>query len=111
MDMFDPIVPLQTEPEGRKAWTPPRSNSVRQAVCGGDAVYAPQDGFRRSTSALRLTRTVHNYGSSIWRRPVSARIWTAGFDAAGQLRGAGVRGELTYRWRHPIPGSIPISTR
>ena len=97
-------------PRNARAWTPPCSNSASPGALRWNAVYAPQDGFRRSTSALRLSRTIHNYDFDV----AAARFgqdWTAGVDFAGQVRGAGVRGELTYRWRHPIPGAIPISTR
>jgi len=75
-----------------------------------NALYAPQDGFRRSTSAVRLSRTIHNYDFDA----AVARFgedWTAGWDFAGQFRGAGLRGEMTYRWRHSIPGVTPVSTR
>ncbi|MGA9628383.1 MAG: hypothetical protein WBL65_28425 [Bryobacteraceae bacterium] len=110
MDMFNPISPLQIESEERQGVDAASLEFASPGALRWNAVYAPQDGFRRSTSALRLSRTIHNYDFDV----AAARIgqdWTAGFDAAGQVRGAGVRGELTYRWRHPIPGSVPISTR
>lgn len=110
MDMFNPISPLQIEPDERQG-VDAASLELRSAgALRWNAIYAPQDGFRRSTSALRLSRTIHNYDFDV----AAARFgqdWTTGFDSAGQVRGAGVRGELTYRWRHPIPGSIPVSTR
>ena len=109
MDMFNPISPLQIEPDERQGVDAASLQFQSAGALRWNAVYAPQDGFRRSTSALRLSRTIHNYDFDI----AAARFgqdWTGGFDAAGQVRGAGVRGELTYRWRHPIPGAIPIST-
>lgn len=110
MDMFNPISPLQIESEERQGVDAAVLEFGSPGALRWNAVYAPQDGFRHSTSALRLSRTFHNYDFDV----AAARFgqdWTTGFDFAGQVRGAGVRGELTYRWRHPIPGSIPISTR
>jgi hypothetical protein len=109
MDMFNPISPLQIESEERQGVDAALLEFSSPGALRWNAVYAPQDGFRRSTSALRLSRTIHNYDFDV----AAARVgqdWTTGFDVAGQVRGAGVRGELTYRWRHPIPGSMPIST-
>ncbi len=109
MDMFNPISPLQIESEERQGVDAAVLALNSPGALRWSTVYAPQDGFRRSTSALRLSRTIHNYDFDV----AAARFgqdWTTGFDFAGQLRGAGLRGELTYRWRHPIPGSIPIST-
>jgi hypothetical protein len=110
MDMFNPISPLQIESEERQGVDAAVLEFTSPGALRWSAVYAPQDGFRQSASALRLSRTVHNYDFDV----AAARFgqdWTAGVDFAGQVRGAGVRGELTYRWRHAIPGAIPISTR
>ena len=110
MDMFNPISPLQIESEERQGVDAASLQFSSPGALRWNAVYAPQDGFRRSTSALRLSQTIHNYDFDV----AAARFgqdWTVGVDAAGQVRGAGVRGELTYRWRHPTPGSTPISTR
>ncbi len=109
MDMFNPISPLQIESEERQGVDAARLEFRSPGALRWSAVYGPQDGFRRSTSALRISRTIHNYDFDV----AAARVgedWTAGFDAAGQVHGAGVRGELTYRWRHPITGSFAIST-
>ena len=110
MDMFNPISPLQIEPEERQGVDAALLAFSSPGALRWHVVYGPQDGFRRSTSALRLGRTIHNYDFDA----VAARFgqdWTTGVDFAGQLRGAGLRGEMTYRWRHPIPGTAPISTR
>lgn len=110
MDMFNPISPLQIEPEERQGVDAALAAFSSPGALRWNFVYAPQNGFRRSTSALRLSRTIHNYDFDV----AAARFgqdWTAGFDFAGQVRGAGLRGELTYRWRHPDPAFMPISTR
>ena len=109
MDMFNPISPLQIEEDEREGVDGALLAFSSPGALRGSAVYAPQDGFRRSTSAVRLSRTIHNYDFDA----AAARFaedWTAGLDFAGQLGGAGLRGEMTYRWRHPVPGSVPIST-
>ncbi len=110
MDMFNPISPLQIESGERQGVDAALIEFSSPGALRWSALYAPQDGFRRSTSALRLSRTIHNYDFDV----AAARFgqdWTAGFDVAGQVRGAGLRGELTYRWRRPIAGSAPVSTR
>ena len=109
MDMFNPISPLQVESDERQGVDAALLAFSSPGALRWNVVYAPQDGFRRSTSALRLSRTIHNYDFDA----VAARFgqdWTTGLDFAGQLRGAGLRGEITYRWRHPIAGVTPIST-
>ncbi len=110
MDMFNPINPLQIESEERQGVDAAELEFSSPGALRWSAVYAPQDGFRRSTSAVRLSRTIHNYDFDV----AAARFgqdWTTGFDFAGQVGGAGLRGELTYRWRRPTPGIIPIATR
>jgi hypothetical protein len=110
MDMFNPISPLQVEPEERQGVDAALLAFRSAAGLRWNLVYGPQDGFRRSTSAVRLSRTIHNYDFDV----AAARLgedWTGGFDFAGQLRGAGLRGELTYRWRHPVAGVTQVSTR
>lgn len=109
MDMFNPISPLQVEADERQGVDAALAEFRSPGGLRWNVIYAPQDGFRRSTSAVRLSRTLHNYDFDL----AAARFgqdWTTGLDFAGQLRGAGLRGELTYRWRHPIPGTVPIST-
>jgi len=109
MDMFNPISPLQIEQEERQGVDAALVAFGTPGALRWNAVYAPQDGFWRSTSAVRLSRTIHNYDFDA----AVARFgedWTAGWDFAGQLRGAGLRGEMTYRWRHPIPDVTPVST-
>jgi hypothetical protein len=69
-----------------------------------------QSAPRALFAAVRLSRTIHNYDFDV-ATVRAGQDWTTGFDAAGQVRGAGVRGEATYRWRHPAPGAIPIATR
>ncbi len=74
MDMFNPISPLQIESEERQGVDAASLEFASPGALRWNAVYAPQDGFRRSTSALRLSRTIHNYDFDVERRPVSARI-------------------------------------
>lgn len=110
MDMFNPISPLQVESGERQGVDAALAELRTPGALRWNLVYAPQDGFRRTTSAIRLSRTIRNYDFDA----AVARFgedWTAGFDFAGQIGGAGLRGELTYRWRHPPPGAPPISTR
>ena len=109
MDMFNPISPLQVEPDERQGVDAASLQFSSPGALRWNAVYAPQDGFRRSTEALRLGRTIHNYDFDV----AAARFgqdWTGGVDFSGQVGGAGLRGEMTYRWRHPIPGIPEIST-
>jgi hypothetical protein len=110
MDMFNPISPLQIEADERQGVDAALVQTRTPGELRWSAVYAPQNGFRRSASAVRLSRTIHNYDFDA----VAARFaadWVAGVDFAGQVRGAGVRGELTYRWRHPVSGVVPIATK
>ncbi len=110
MDMFNPISPLQVESDERQGVDAMLGEFRSSGGLRWNALYAPQNGFRRSTSAVRLSRTIHNYDFDV----VAARFgqdWTTGLDFAGQAKGAGVRGELTFRWRHPTPGVVNISTR
>jgi opacity protein-like surface antigen len=110
MDMFNPISPLQIEPQERQGADAALLEFRSPGELRWSLVYAPQDGFRRSISAARLSRTIHNYDFDV----VAARFgedWTTGLDFAGQLGGAGLRGEVTYRWRHAVPGFTTVSNR
>ncbi len=109
MDMFNPISPLEIEPGERQGVDAALLAWRWRGALRWNAVYAPQDGFRRSTSAVRVGRTIHNYDVDV----AVARFgedWTAGGDFAGQFRGAGLRGEMTYRWRHATPGVMPVAS-
>ena len=105
MDVFNPISPLQIEVDERQGVDAALVEVSAPGALRGNLVYAPQNGFRRSSSAVRLSRTIHNYDFDV----ATARFgedWWAGSDFAGQFRGAGLRGEVTYQWRHPEPGAI-----
>jgi hypothetical protein len=109
MDMFNPISPLAIEADEREGVDAALLALRSPGDLRWNAVYAPQNGFRRSTSAIRVSRTIFNYDFDA----AAARFgedWTVGGDFAGQIGGAGLRGEMTYRWRHPEPGTIEIST-
>ncbi len=108
MDMFNPISPLQVEAEERQGVDAGLAAFRTAGSLRWNVVYAPQDGFGRSTSAVRLSRTIRNYDFDAAGGRFG-RDWVAGFDFAGQLRGAGLRGEMTYRWRHPAPGVVALS--
>ncbi len=110
MDVFNPISPLQMEPNERQGVDAALLQYSSPGALRWNLVYAPQDGFRQSSSALRLGRTAHNYDFDV----AAGRFgqdWMGGADFAGQIRGAGIRGEVTYRWRHPASGSNPISVK
>ncbi len=105
MDVFNPISPLQVEADERQGVDAALLEVGSPGALRGNLVYSPQNGFRRSSSAVRLSRTIHNYDFDL----AAARFgedWWGGADFAGQLRGAGLRGELTYRWRRPEPGAV-----
>lgn len=109
MDMFNPISPLQIEPDERQGVDAALVEFGSPGALRWNLVYAPQDGFKRSASAVRLSRTVRDYDfDAVVGR--FGRDWTVGFDFAGQFRGAGVRSEMTYRWRRLIPGVTPFAT-
>ncbi len=110
MDMFNPISPLQVEAEEREGVDAGLLAFRTAGSMRWNVVYAPEDGFRRSTSAVRLSRTIHNYDFDAAAARFG-RDWVTGFDFAGQLRGAGLRGETTYRWRHPEAGAAAVSRR
>ena len=60
MDVFNPISPLQLEADERQGVDAALLQYSSPGALRWNLVYAPQDGFRRSSSALRLGRTIHN---------------------------------------------------
>jgi hypothetical protein len=108
-DTFNPISPLQVEVDEREGVDAARLEWTSPGQVRWDAVYAPQDGFQRSTTALRVGRTIRNTDVDVFGGRFQ-RDWLAGVDLAGQVDGAGVRGELTYRKRNPVPGIVPVAT-
>jgi hypothetical protein len=102
-DVFNPLNPLQVEGDVRQGVDAAQLNWYLSGESNLSLVYAPQNGFDRSTSALRLKTTVHNYDVAVFAGRF-AEDWMGGGDFAGQWGGAGLRGEFTLRSRHAIPG-------
>lgn len=97
-DVFNPISPLQVEEDEREGVDAAQLRLRLPANLRWSVVYAPQDGLDRSTEAARISTTVHNFDiSALGGR--FAQDWLAGADFAGQWRGAGLRGEITYTAR------------
>ena len=97
-DVFNPISPLQVEEDEREGVDAAQLSIRLPKDLRWSTVYAPQDGIDHSTEATRIATTVHNFDLAV----LGGRFrqdWLAGADFAGQLRGAGLRGELTYTSR------------
>jgi len=97
-DVFNPLNPLQIETEERQGvdaalleWALPMGITWTTA-------YLPQHGFRRSSTATRLAANLRGYDVAAFLGRFE-RDWMGGAEFAGQWGGAGLRGELTYRWR------------
>jgi hypothetical protein len=106
-DVFNPISPLQVEEDERLGVDAAQfalrlPKGVRWSV-----VYAPQDGLGRSTEATRIGATVHNFDVAALGGRFQ-RDWLMGADFAGQWRGAGLRGELTYTVRDNPDQANPL---
>jgi hypothetical protein len=97
-DVFNPISPVQVEEDERQGVDAGQLALQLPKDLRWSVVYAPQDGLDRSTEATRISTTVHNFDiSSLGGR--FQKDWLAGADFAGQWRGAGLRGEMTYTAR------------
>ncbi len=97
-DVFNPISPLQIEADEREGVDAAQLSVRLPRDFRWSVVYAPQDGISRSTEAMRIAKTVHNFDVAA----MGGRFgedWMAGGNFAGQWGGAGLRGELTYTWR------------
>ncbi len=109
-DVFNPLNPLQIEAR------------ERQGVDGGyfewnvadnltwSTALLPQNRWRASTVATRLATTISGYDLAAFVGQF-ADDWSAGAEMAGQLGGAGLRAELTYRWRATPVGLSPAQRR
>lgn len=97
-DIFNPISPLQIESDERQGVDAAQLTLRLPRDVRWSVVYAPQDGLDRSTEAMRLTRTVHNFDVAAIGGHFR-QDWMAGGNFAGQWHGAGLRGEITYTWR------------
>jgi hypothetical protein len=97
-DVFNPISPLQIEADERQGADAAQLSLRLPKRVRWSLVYAPQNGINRSTEATRIARTIHNFDvAALGGR--FAEDWMIGGNFAGQWRGAGLRGELTYTWR------------
>jgi hypothetical protein len=97
-DVFNPISPLQVEDDERQGVDAAQLSLHLPKDLRWSIVYAPQNGLDRSTEAMRLSTTFHNFDVSA----LGGRFkndWLAGGDFAGQWHGAGLRGEVTYTAR------------
>lgn len=97
-DVFNPISPLQVEPEEREGVDAAQLSMCLPKSLHWSVVYAPQNGIDRSTEATRVATNVHNFDLAAFAGRFR-RDWVAGGTLAGQWGGAGLRGELTYTWR------------
>jgi hypothetical protein len=97
-DVFNPISPLQVEADEREGVDAAQLSLRLPKSLRWSIVYAPQEGFNRSTEATRFATNVHNFDVAAFAGRFR-RDWMAGGTFAGQWGGAGLRGELTYTWR------------
>jgi hypothetical protein len=99
VDVFNPLSPLQIESEERVGVDAAQLEVNVPGNAVWTLVYAPQDGFNRSTTATRLSTTIHNTDVAGFVGRFE-RNWVAGGEFASQVGGAGLRGEITYTWRY-----------
>ncbi len=99
-DAFNPLSPLQLEPEERQGvdgayleW-----NFSGNWTCA--AAVLPQNRFSDGTVAVRLATTARSWDVAAFFGRFE-RDWMGGMEAAGQWGGAGLRAEATYRKRDP----------
>ena len=106
-DVFNPISPLQVEEDEREGVDAAQLSMRLPKGLRWSTVYAPKDGIDRSTEAAQIATTIHNFDVAV----LGGRFrkdWLAGADFAGQWRGAGLRGELTYTSRASSSQSNPL---
>jgi hypothetical protein len=82
-DVFNPISPLEIEQDEREGVDAAQLSLRLPQNLRWSLVYAPGDGIERSTEAMRIASTLHNFDVAAF---------------AGQWHGAGLRGEATYTW-------------
>ncbi len=99
-DAFNPLSPLQLEPEERQGvdgayleW-----NFSGNWICA--AAVLPQKRFSDGAVAARLATTAGGWDIAGFLGRFE-RDWMGGVEAAGQWGGAGLRAEATYRKRDP----------
>jgi len=97
-DAFNPLNPLQIEPEERAGVDAGYFEWDLAGNLTWSTAYLPQNSWNGSTVATRIS-------SNVAGSDVAAFVgrfeedWMAGAEFAGQFRGAGLRAEATYRWR------------
>ncbi len=96
MDLFNPVSPLQIEPNERQGVNAGRLQVRLPGELRGDLVFA-RDGEGKAASGVRASRTIGTCDIDAAVARINGR-WMTGWDFAGQFHGAGLRGELTYRW-------------
>jgi hypothetical protein len=101
-DVFNPLNPLQIEWQEREGVDAAQLELTLPRESAWTLVYAPQDGFRHSRSATRLSTNLHNYDVAVFAGRFGGD-WMGGGEFAGQWGGAGLRGEITYTWRKQRP--------
>ncbi len=97
-DVFNPLNPLQLEVEERQGVDAAllEVNLPHAARCS--AAFLPPAGGSGATVAGQLGSTVSGYDLAAFFGRFD-RDWMGGAEFAGQWRGAGLRGEITYRAR------------
>lgn len=97
-DVFNPLNPLQIEAQERQGvdgayfeW------DVASNLTWSTAVL-PQNRWAEGTVATRASTHVSGFDLAGFVGQFE-EDWSAGGEIAGQVGGAGVRGEVTYRWR------------
>jgi hypothetical protein len=102
LDILNPFSPTQLERDERVGVDAALIEYKVGPLSRLSAVYAPQHAAGQSSAALRWHGNVAATDYSV----VAGRFQgdrVVGLDVAGQLRDAGVRGEVTYT--HPQPGA------
>ncbi len=97
-DVFNPISPLQVEADEREGVDAAQLSLRLPENLRWSIVYAPQNGIERSTEATRISTNIHNFDLAAFAGRFR-QDWMAGGTFAGQWRGAGLCGELTYTLR------------
>ncbi len=98
-DVFNPINPLQIEATERQGVDAAYVEWDFTSNLTSSTAYLPQNTWRQSTLATRLSTNVAGYDLDTFFGRFE-QDWMGGADFAGQWGGVGLRGEITYRKRH-----------
>jgi hypothetical protein len=85
MDVFNPISPLQIEVDERQGMDAALLEVSPSGALRANLVYAPQNGFRRSSSAVRLSGTIHNIQFRIASRDTLRFVFSADYAFPNSL--------------------------